>query len=201
MFPKGSSEFRFLSKLNAPLKIQMFLESIPFNHERGGETCMSVRRILRMRKAHCFEAALLAGACLILKGEKPLIVSLKAKKPDYDHIIVLFKQNGFYGAISKTNHPVLQYRDPVYRSVRELVMSYFHEYYLFKKGDKTLLGYTKPINLKRFGMSWITAEADLWEMAETIYMLPIQEVVPKANRHNIRKATVFERKAFDQQQS
>jgi hypothetical protein len=201
MFPKTSEEFKFLSKLNTPEKIQSYLEKIPFNHERSGETCMSVRRVLLKGRAHCFEGAFLACACLMLMGEKPIIVNMNARKPDYDHILVIFRRNGFYGAMSKTNHPVLRYRDPVYRSVRELVMSYFHEYYLFKKGNKTLLGYTKPINMKRFGTRWITAEEDLWDLAKTVYFMPIFSVIPKKNKRSIRKATTFERKAFDIQQS
>jgi hypothetical protein len=196
MFPKNSDEYRFLSKLNTPEKIQSYLEKIPFNHERNGETCMSVRRVLEKGRAHCFEGAFVACACLMLMGEKPLIVSMKARKPDYDHILVIFKRNGFYGAMSKTNHPVLRYRDPVYRSIREL-----HEYYLFKKGNKTLLGYTRPINMKRFGTKWITVEEDLWDIAKTVYFMPIIPVVPQENKRYIRKATTFERNAFDTQQS
>ncbi len=201
MFLKDSKEYAFLKRLNTPEKIQTFLESIPFNHERGGNSLMTVKGVIEKRRAHCFEGAFLASACLMAMGEKPLIVSLKARKPDDDHIIVLFKHNGYFGALSKTNHPVLRYRDPVYRSVRELVMSYFHEYYLFKKGNKTLLGYTKPIDLRRFGTEWITSDEHQWKLAKIVYDTPIISVVPEKNRRYIRKATTFERKAFDIQQS
>lgn len=196
MFPKGSKEFLALSKLNTPEKIQSFLDKIPFNHERGGETCMSPLRVLRERKAHCFEGALLACVCLILAGKEPIIVSLKAKKPDYDHIIIIFKENGYYGAMSKTNHAVLRYRDPVYRSVRELVMTFFHEYYFYTNGKKTLLGYTKPINVRRFGTKWITAEEDLWDMTTKVFFTPIISVVPPKNKKHLRKAHPFERKTL-----
>lgn len=200
MFKVDSAEYRFLKTLNTPHKIQAYLESIPFNHERGGETCMSVLEVLKKKRAHCFEGALVACACLMLMGEKPLIVSLKAERPDDDHIIVLFKRSGYYGAISKTNHPVLRYRDPVYRSVRELVMSFFHEYYLFKKGNKTLRGYTKPINMRRFGTGWIDSTEHQWDIARTIYDTPTLPVIPKTNRRFVKKATPFERKAFDIQE-
>ena len=193
MFPKDSQEYKFLSRLNTPEKIQTYLEDISFNHEEQGETCMSPRRVLRERKAHCIEGAMLAGICLKIQGEKPLIVNLKVEKKDYDHIITIFKRNGYYGAISKTNHAVLRYRDPVYRSIRELVMSYFHEYYLIKDGNKTLLGYSEPINLNRFGSKWITAEEDLWDIAEKIYDMEYISVVPKENTHLIRSAQPFER--------
>ncbi len=194
MFPYNSDEYKKLIRLNTPEKIQTFLEQIPMNFEEGGETCMSPRRVLRERKAHCIEGALLAGVCLMLQGEKPHIVNLKVMKSDVDHIITLFKRNGLYGAISKTNHCVLRYRDPVYKSIRELVMSYFHEYFLPQNGKKTLLGYTKPINLHRFGTKWITAEEDLWDIAEHIYDTPIIPIIPEKSKNNIRPATSFEQK-------
>jgi hypothetical protein len=127
-------------------------------------------------------------------------VSLKVQKPDDDHIIVLFKENGYYGALSKTNHAVLRYRDPVYRSVRELVMSYFHEYYLYKNGVKTLLGYTKPINLNHFGTDWIDAEGDVFLIGHAIYKTPVISIVPPQNRKYLRKATPFELKTLRAQE-
>ncbi len=200
MFQKGSREYTLLSKLNTPQKIQLFLEQLPFNHEKEGETCMSVFRVLKERKAHCLEGAFVACAALMLSGRKPIIVSLKVEKPDDDHIIVLFKENGFYGALSKTNHPVLRYRDPVYRSVRELVMSYFHEYFMYQDGTKTLRGYTKPINLKRYGKAWLTSAEDVWEIGHAIYKMPVISIVPPHNKKYLRKATPFEQKALDTQE-
>lgn len=197
MFPANSKEFKFLKKLDTPQKIQTFLDSIPFNNEENGETCMSVKRVLAERRAHCMEGAFFACACLVAAGRKPIIVSLKAKKPDYDHIIVLFKENRYFGALSKTGHPVLSYRDPVYRTVRELVMSYFHEYFLFKKGTKTLVGYTNPINLMRYDTRWINEEQDLWDIAEAVYDAPVNAVVPEVNRRHIRTVPFSERKALD----
>jgi hypothetical protein len=125
------------------------------------------------------------------------MVSLKVKKPDDDHILIIFMQNGYYGALSKTSHPVLRYRDPIYRSVRELVMTYFHEYFFFSTGVKTLIGYTKPFNMKRFGSRWITAEEDLWDIAQKIYDIPVIPVVPNVNRRLIRGVPLFERKSLD----
>lgn len=200
MFPKNAKEYRILSKLNTPEKVQTFLEKLPFNHEEKGETCMSVSRVLRENKAHCIEGAFLACACFMLAGRKPVIVSLKVKKPDDDHILIIFKENGYYGALSKTNHPVLRYRDPIYRSIRELVMSYFHEYFLYTNGKKTLIGYTKPINMKRFGTKWIVGEEDVWDIAAKIYYAPITQVVPEKNKRRIRNATLFERSSLDVQE-
>mgnify|MGYP003544685245 CR=1 FL=1 len=194
MFKIPKEELKFLSSLSTPQKIQTFLEEIPFNYEKSGETCMSPLRVLKEQKAHCIEGAMLACVCLMLQGEKPLIVSLKVTPDDYDHIITIFRRNEYYGAISKTNHVVLRYRDPVYRSVRELVMSYFHEYFLTSNGEKTLLGYTDPINMRRFGTKWITAEEDLWNIAEVIFDTPINTIVPKENQRYIRPAQAFEQK-------
>lgn len=186
-------ECDFLKTLSTPEKIQDYLDSISFNHERDGETVMSPRSVLQTKKAHCIEGALLAGIALWLQGRPPLIVSLKVKHSDYDHIITIFKENGYYGALSKTNHNVLRYRDPIYKSIRELVMSYFHEYFLTTNGEKTLLGYTRPINIKKFGTKWITSEENLLTIAEKIYDTKVIAIVPEKNKKLLRNATVTER--------
>lgn len=188
-------EKEILKSLDTPSKIQDFLDTLSFNHEENGETCMSPRKVLETRKAHCIEGGLLAGTALWLNKKTPLIVSLKVKESDYDHIIVLYKVNGYFGALSKTNHNVLRFRDPVYKNVRELVMSYFHEYFLVETGEKTLLGYTKPINIKKFGTAWITREDNLWDIAEIIYDTPIIEIVPKENKRKLRPAHEVEQEA------
>lgn len=139
------------------------------------------------------EGALLSSVCLMLQNKEPLILSLKVIKDDYDHVVALFKENGYWGAISKTNHVVLGYRDPIYKTIRELALSYFHEYFLVKTGEKTLRGYSKPINLKQFGEDWITSSEDLFPIAIKIadaYHFPI---IPKRNEKFLRKATEIER--------
>jgi len=120
-------EFAELRRLNTPEKIQTYLDAIPHNFEIGGETCLSVREVLRQRRALCIEGAMVAATALWINGEPPLILDLKATR-DYDHIVTLFRRHGCWGAMSKTNGPFLRWRDPVYRSLRELVLSYFHEY-------------------------------------------------------------------------
>jgi hypothetical protein len=104
------------------------------------------------------------------------------------------KENGYWGAISKTNHAVLQFRDPVYKTVRELALSYFHEYFLTKNGIKTLRGYSRPISLKHFGTSWMTSSEPLFEIAEAIYDARHSPIIPKGNEKLLRKATLLERK-------
>jgi len=195
MFELTSKELSILKRLNTPNKIQDFLDSLPINYEKSGETCMSPRRVLREQKAHCIEGAFLAGVAMMLNGEESLILNLKVGRGDYDHIVVLFKRNGYWGGISKTNHAVLRFRDPIYKTTRELALSYFHEYFLNTSGKKTLLGYSRPINLKRFGTKWITSEKDLWIIAEKIFDMPYTRFVPKGNERFIRRASILERKA------
>lgn len=193
-FPE--KELRLLQTLDSPSHIQDFLDAIPFNYEKYGETCLSAYRVIKEKKAHCIEGAFLACAALLFHKKNPIIVNLKvAHKDDHDHIITIYKENGYYGAISKTNHNVLRFRDPIYKTIRELVLSYFHEYFLVTTGEKTLLGYSKPINLKRFGRSWVTGKEDLWDIAEQIYNAPTIAIVPQENKKYIRKASAIERTA------
>lgn len=195
MYGLNEKELRELKKLNTPQKIQDFLDGMPTNNEKQGETCMSPRRVLMEGKAHCMEGAMLGALALMLQGEKPLIMSLKVARPDFYHAVVLFKQNGYWGALSKTNHAVLRYRDPIYKNAREIALSYFHEYFLLSNGKKTLRGYSKPVNLKKFGTSWVTRMDDLWEITETIYDMPHIDIIPKGSEKYIRDARPLEREA------
>jgi hypothetical protein len=188
----SEAEKKLLLSLDSASKIQDYLDSISFNFEEQGETCMSPQRVLKEKKAHCLEGALLACAALWLQGKSPRIMNLKVKDKDYDHVVTLFKEKGYWGAISKTNHAVLRFRDPVYKTVRELAMSYFHEYFLVKNGEKTLLGYSRPISIKRFGTKWITEEQDLWDIATTIFDLPHTRTIPEGQEKFIRKASILE---------
>ena len=195
MFGLNEKELKIFKKFNTPQKIQDFVDSLPTNNEKHGETCMSPRRVLIEGKAHCMEGAMLACTALMLLDQKPLIMSLKVTKGDFYHVVALFKQNGYWGAISKSNHSVLRYRDPIYRTPREIALSYFHEYFLTKNGKKTLRGYSKPVNLRKFGIKWITSKDDLWNITETIYDMPHISIIPKGSEKYIRDAVKLERKA------
>lgn len=195
MFGLNKTEVAFLKKLNTPNRIQDYLDSISFNFETEGETCMSPRRVLREKKANCIEGAFLAAVALLLAGKKPLILSLKVDPRDDDHVVALYSENGHWGAISKTNHAVLRFRDPVYASIRELAMSYFHEYFLNATGEKTMKGFSDCINLRKFGTKWITSEEELWAIAKDIYYAKHTSVVPSVINKNLRKATSLERKS------
>lgn len=195
MFGLEKQELDVLKRLSTPQKIQDFLDNLPINHEKKGDTYMSPRRVLREQKAHCIEGALLAATAFWLQGKKPLIMDFTTKKGDEDHVVALFQENGYWGAISKTNHAILRYRDPIYRTLRELALTYFHEYFLNDTGEKTLRTYSKPLNLERFGEAWITAEEDLWDIALHLDTLPHFPLVPAENRSRIRPASPFERRA------
>lgn len=194
MLGLDNSEINLLRALSTPQKIQIYLDSIPFNFEKKGETCMSPRVAMKENKAHCIEGAMLASVALMINGHKPLLLNLKVKDSDFDHVITLFKINGYWGAISKTNHGVLRYRDPIYKTTREIALSYFNEYFLTTTGEKTLLGYSRIINMNKFGKKWITAEKNLWEIAEYIFDLPYTQLVPKENRRYLNNATELEQK-------
>src|SRR5688500_14411633 len=127
---------KLLKRLRTPAQVQDFLNSLPFNGEKKGETHRSVIETFKAGEAHCFEGALVAAAAFQLHGQRPLLLDLKSVRPDFDHVVALFKVDGYWGAVSKTNHAVLRYREPVYRSIRELVMSYFPEYFLYETGKK-----------------------------------------------------------------
>ena len=192
MFGLSSEELTLLKKLNTPEKIQDFLDAFPSNLSRYSDSCSSPRMALRKGRAHCIEGAFIAATALWLAGFRPLLMDLKAEKADADHVVTLFKKNGHWGAISKSNHPVLRYRDPIYRTLRELAMSYFHEYVLASTGDKTLRSYSRPFSLKRFGTDWITSEEHLWDIALALDESPHFALLPPDGERLLRRATPIE---------
>jgi hypothetical protein len=155
-----------LRALRTPEDIQQFIIGLHANFEEEGDTLRSVRGVLRHRKAHCIEAAFTAACALWLQGLPPLLLDLTAKG-DSDHVIAVFKRGGGWGAISKSNHVWLRWRDPVYRSPRELVMSYFHEY--TNKQRKSLRTYSLPVDLRRFPTDlWVTNDEDCWDVGAAL---------------------------------
>src|SRR3989338_279566 len=178
-------EERILRSLSTPIKIQDFLDKLPMNWEKECDTHMSPRRVLAARKAHCIEGALLAATALWLAGEPPLIMNVSPRmgKSDDDHVVALYKRNGFWGAISKTNHATIRFRDPLYRTPRELALSYFLECY------------SKPLDLRKFGTDWLTAEKDLWHIADALSERKHYFLIPKGNWRYVRPADPMELKA------
>jgi len=156
-FGWSEQELAFLQSLCDPVKIQEFLDTLEYDADLA---CRSPRWVMREKKAHCFEGALFAAAALQLIGYPPLLVDLRAENDD-DHVIAVFKKNGHWGAIAKSNFTTLRFREPVYRSLRELAMSYF-DFYFNILGDKSLRAYSLPLNLTRFNdRNWMTTDEDL----------------------------------------
>jgi len=182
-----------MKRLNTPSKVQDFLNAIPSNFEHDGkDTVRSPIRVLRDNTAHCIEGAIVGAYILSLHGHKPLVLHLESAKGDLDHVVTLFKIDGLWGALSKTNHAVLRYREPVYKTIRELVMSYFHEYFT-DDGVKTLRRYSDPLNLNAFEDDWPVAEMDLWGIDEELDRIKHHDILPKKMIKKLRKADSIER--------
>src|SRR5262249_47700963 len=169
-----------------PQKTQRFLDELPYNKEPDGITCRSPRRVLRDMTAQCMEGALFGAAALRMLGHPPLLLDLEAVRDD-DHVLAIFRVHGHWGAVAKSNYSGLRFREPVYRTLRELVMSYFEHYYNLRK-EKTLRRYSRPVNLTRFdAMGWMTSEADVWDVPEylcTVSHTPVlrARLIPELRR-------------------
>ncbi|MCX6559767.1 MAG: hypothetical protein NTZ26_04565 [Candidatus Aminicenantes bacterium] len=146
-----------LARLNAPLRIQDWLNGIAYDPEPG---TASPRRVLRERKANCFEGAMFAAAALRFHGHRPLLVDMRSHNDD-DHVLAVFRENGAWGCVAKSNYTVLRFREPVYRTIRELMASYF-DVFFNPIGEKTLREYSNPFDLSRFDdRDWMTTEEDI----------------------------------------
>ena len=167
-----AAERAVFRRLRTPEKIQHFLDyEIGYNKEPNGVTCYSPRRVLRERLAHCMEGALFGAAALRMIGFPPLLLDLEAVRDD-DHVLAIFRRDGCWGAVAKSNYSGLQYREPVYRSLRELALSYFEHYFNLRR-EKTLRNYSRPVNLKRFdAIHWMTTEDDPWAVPEYLCTIP-----------------------------
>lgn len=194
IFGLNGKEEAFFRRLSTPGRIQGYLDTLPFNFEKQGSTFYSPRVVLREGKAHCIEAACLAAAVLWYHGAEPFILDLRSLRYDFDHVVTLFRQGNYWGALSKTNHGVLRYRDPIYRTVRELALTYFHEYYLTTTGRKTLREYSRPFNLSRFGTAWVTSEESLIDIAEALDLSRHYRIVPTSHERHLRTVSPIEKK-------
>jgi hypothetical protein len=147
-------------------------------------TAWSPRRVLREGTAHCLEAAVFAAAALRVLGHAPLLLDLEAVQ-DTDHVLAVYRDDGHWGAIAKSNFSGLRFRPAVYRSLRELVMSYFEDY-VNLRGERTLRGYSRPVDLSRFDRrhpGWAVADADLWWIPEhLVHVRHIPVVTPEQAR-------------------
>ena len=187
-----TGEFARLEKLDSPHKIQRFLNAVPTNHEIGGETLYSVREVLKNRRAHCMEGAFLAATALWIHGDPPLLMHLDCDLSDYPHAIAVFRRGGCWGAISKTNGAPLRFRDPVYRTQRELAMSYFHEYF-DKRGRKTLRSYSPAYDMRRIDPEhWVTNGKHCWDVHDRLAELKHYPLVTARQARLLAKRDPFE---------
>ena len=192
MLGLSRGEFAALQRLRTPERIQEFLYGLKQNFEQRGETCNSVRTVLKERRAHCIEGAMLASCALWIHGEPPLLLDFQAVH-DFDHVVALFRRHGRWGAISKTNGIGLRWRDPVYRSLRELAMSYLHEYYN-KRDRKTLRTYSLPYDLRRMAPAdWVTAEDGAWDLIDHLEATRHYKLMTPAQTRSLLRRDPFER--------
>ncbi len=174
----SKAERQVFRKLTTPAKIQQFLDHLGYNLEPNGDTCYSPRMVLRERVAHCMEGALVAAAALRFLGFPALLVDLEGIR-DTDHVLAVYKLNDRWGAVAKSDYSGLRSREPVYRTIRELAMSYF-EHYFNPQGEKTLRTYSRAVDLKRFDkLGWIWAEEDVWYIPEYLCDIPHTRILTR----------------------
>ncbi len=169
----SQKETALLRSFKTPWEIQQYLDAIPYNAKIE---CKSPARVLREGSAHCFEGALFAACAMTFQGARPLVIDLGAHNDD-DHVIAIWRKGPFFGAIGKSNFTTLRYREAVYRSLRELALSYF-DFYFNLNGDKSLRRYSQPLDLhKAFGEGWMTTDEDLDHLAQGFLTLKYSDLV------------------------
>jgi hypothetical protein len=178
-------ETRFLKSLKTPEKIQHYIDGLPYNPV---DDSLSVRYVMLSGDAHCLEGGLVAAAALEFQGHPPLMVSIMAHNDDH-HVITVYRGKFGWGSISKSNTALLKGRDPVYASVRELVMSYF-DFYFNLKGEKALYAYSNPINLDRFkNFNWRTGDENLIELGYSMNDIDHYEIISQKALKTLSRAT------------
>jgi hypothetical protein len=183
-------ELSRLRRLDPPWRIQEFLDALDYDVEGAG--CRSPRRVLRERRVQCMDGALFAAAALRVQGHRPLIVDLEAVQ-DVDHVLAVFRVRGLWGAVARSNYSGLRYREPLFRTLRELALSYFESYFNLRR-EKTLRRYSVPVDLSRFdGRAWMSAEDDLWDIPE--YLVGVRHF-PLITPAQVRGLTTVDRRMF-----
>jgi hypothetical protein len=162
------TELRKLRSLKDPYGIQRFLDDMPYHL---ADTAWSPRRVLHENTSHCLEGAIFAAAALRANGFRPLIWDLEAEH-DTDHVLGIYRVKGHWGAVAKSNYSGCRYREPVYRTLRELAMSYFNLYFNMRR-ERTLRTFSRPVNLARFDpLQWMTTEKPIWFIVDYLFEIP-----------------------------
>lgn len=186
MYGLTRAEVALLRRLSTPDKVQRYLDDLTYNLEKGGDTVRSPRRVMRDRTAHCAEGAFFAAAAFRVNGRPPLLVDLEADNDD-DHVLALYRDRGLWGSVATSKFSGLRFRAPVYRTIRELVMSYFEDYFNWD-GDRTLRAYSRPLSLARFDrINWMTAEEDLWPVIEWLTVAHHTSLLPRRVANRLRQ--------------
>lgn len=187
------AELATLRRLDTPDKVQAYLDALDYNLEPDGDTVRSPRRVMRDRTAHCAEGAFFAAAAFRVHGRPPLVIDLEAVRDD-DHVLAPYRDGGLWGAVATSKFAGLRFRSPVYRTVRELVLSYFDDYYNWD-GERSLRAYSRPSSLARFDrIGWQTAENDLWPVVEWLAQLSHTPLIPPAAA---RKLVRLDKRTYD----
>jgi hypothetical protein len=182
-FGFSRSELRRLRALKTPAGVQKFLDELPYNLSY---TARSPKKVLSDRTASCLEGGIFAAAALRVLGFRPLIFDLEAEQ-DTDHVVAIFKVRGHWGAVAKSNFTGCRYREPVYRSLRELAMSYFNIYFNLR-GERTLRRYSRPVNLARFDqLNWMITEKPIWFIAEYLCEIPHISLLTRAMKKSLTR--------------
>ncbi len=189
-FGLSPQHLRILRGLKTPMRIQQFVDAIPYQY---ANTAWSPARVLRERKGHCLEGAMLAAAALRVNGHPPLLMDLEAVQDD-DHVVALYRERGLWGGIAKSNFAGLRFRAPVYRTLRELALSYFDHYYNLR-GERTLRSFAGPVNLARLDdQHWMTSEKNVWCVPELLIESKHYPLIPA---RIARKLPRLDRRSFE----
>jgi hypothetical protein len=190
-FGLSPREAAFLRRLTPPWRIQRFLDSI--DYDVRGEGCRSPRRVLRERRVQCMDGALFGAAALRMQGYPALIVDLEAVQ-DSDHVLAVYRRHGLWGAVARSNYSGLRFREPVFRTIRDLALSYVDSYFNLRR-EKTLRRYSDPVNLARFdARGWMTSEDDLWYVPEHLVEVRHHRLLPPAVERGLAPV---DRRTFD----
>lgn len=162
----SAEERTIFDRLSDPWSLQTFIaDELRYNFEAQGPTAYGPLEVLKRRTAHCFEGAVFAAAVLWYHGYPPSLVLLEAPN-DFDHNLIVFREDGKIGSISQSRHPELLGKPPMFDSLRDLVLSYYPDYYSDWTGNRdelTLRGFSEPIDLRGFGVDWVLAD-EVWTM-------------------------------------
>jgi hypothetical protein len=187
----SDEERTFLQEMKSPALVQSYLDNVRYP---SGERNRSPIEVLRQREAHCLDGGLFAASALRRIGYAPLIVDMQPDPgQDDDHVLALFQEFGCWGAVAKSNFSGLRFREPVYTSVRELVLSYFEVFFNLEK-QKTLRFYTAPIDMEQFDhLHWMTESAGVDAME--VY-LKTAELIPLFSPEQTRYFSEVDERSF-----